>query len=777
MCAPCSPYRWPLPTIDPDKPARVCTSCYAGLAGGGEAPPSTPQSTGSSGIMSNLGRRLSVGLKDVATRIRNSSLGGTSTADEGGVPHDAKAGVTPPAHGQLQDDYVPDRRRSVPRRKPSATPADGYTDIDAAVEGGYTRQQPPPLPPRNQGPPTIPERPTAHAKSSKSTLPPVPTRPAVSVEVEPSSWNRRRSSSVHRADFDRVAFEPVTKAAVTPKARQLPATPATAASSSTPGKAAAAPAPAPVPAVAAAAAPPVGDTGEIPGAGTNVFLEEHPPVRPTDEASLPTSFLYGCVVAGDFDVEGLPDNWFAAGDEASARVYYFNDVTEETAWAPPAGSDPTLVATTVVRVPKEWAPRRTDDGRLFFVKRVALPRGAAASHGYKSQWSLPVGSTKLRSFETQGGQGGSTETDDVVARVGAIGVVRTRAGATSQATLFHFMCIFLQRIIKDVTGNTSHGDIAGNFAPQRQGVGVQVLGGASSGIGGFDVDYHGDAGTASLLESNTSLEQYKQNKAKREKRLSELHMQVAASGQSAPEAGKTAAPLRSMLTGGGKAPAPAPAPAPAQRSTPPVPPPRPTPQAGTARGGGGDGLMAEELRKLQNLEQSHTAPSGQVNVRAMLGQFGGQRSSRVKRVSGIGSPPQIQLPTHNEAAPTLAKGTAPRAAVQASSGPISSHKRPSWMVARHGGVSGGGSPAPAPAPAPAAASGVASRAKRLSAIASKFGGGGAGADAGAKGPRRSSAVPRIGEGEGGSPKVGGGGTRNASGKRVSALLAKFEARS
>ena len=75
------------------------------------------------------------------------------------------------------------------------------------------------------------------------------------------------------------------------------------------------------------------------------------------------------------------------------------------------------------------------------------------------------------------------------------------------------------------------------------------------------------------------------------------------------------------------------------RSTPPVPPPRSTPSAragAAAPVAGTDDRMAEEVRKLQDLEQSHTAPSGRVNVRAMLGQFGGQRSARVKRASGAG---------------------------------------------------------------------------------------------------------------------------------------------
>ena len=622
-----------------------------------------------------------------------------------------------------------------------------------------------------KAPPPVPERPSASHEggAAQSKLPPpLPARPAPAAAAS----HRRRSSSVHRADFDKVAFEPVAQAA---------------ASVTKPAPAVHTPT-----AVAAGGASADG-VREVEGAGPNVFLEEHHPVRPTDEASLPTSFLYGCVVAGDFDVEGLPENWFAAGDEGSARVYYFNDVTEETAWAPPPGSDPTAVATTVVRLPKQWSPRRTPDGRLFFVKQVQLPRGAAASHGYKSQWALPVGSTKLRSFETKGDEGGSTETDDVVSRVGAIGVVSTcRAARNGSDRLSWFTLCFLQRILKDVTGTTTHGDVAGNFGTQRQAVGVQVLGGASAQTGGFEVDYHGDAGTASLLESNTSLAQYKQNKVKREKRLSELQMQVAASGRSAPEPGKTSRPLASMLTGGGKAPA-APAPKPAeehapmaatvQRSTPPVPPPRSTPSARAGAAAATDDRMAAEVRKLQDLEQSHTAPSGQVNVRAMLGQFGGQRTARVKRASAIGSPPQIALPTENTAAPILAKsGTSPHmGASSASSGPISSHKRPSWMVARHGGVSsgsrgaaGGSSPAPAPAAAPGAApvSGVASRAKRLSAIASKFGGGAGATEGGSKGPRRSSAVPRIGEGV---PSTGGGGgTRNAAGKRVSALLAKFE---
>ena len=157
VCGPCSPYRWPLPTIDPDKPARVCTQCYAGLAGGGAPPPATPDAA-SSGIMSNLGRRLSVGLKDVATRIRNTSLGGSSPSDDGAAAAASAPGeLAVPVGGaatHLDDDYIPDRRRSVPRRKPSAIPADGYLDVDAAVEGGGgAARQPPPLPPRNEGPP------------------------------------------------------------------------------------------------------------------------------------------------------------------------------------------------------------------------------------------------------------------------------------------------------------------------------------------------------------------------------------------------------------------------------------------------------------------------------------------------------------------------------------------------------------------------------------------------------------------------------------------------
>ncbi len=422
VCGPCSPYRWPLPAIDPDKPARVCTECYTtlaadGSAGGGAASssPAASSSSGAGAMMSNLGRRLSVGLKDAATRIRNASLGSSSPAEENAA-QSAAAPLPEGGAGGLEDDYIPHRRRSLPRRKPSVTPADGYTDIDAAVAASQPNssgQVPPPLPPRSSGPPPVPERPSAKGGGGAAGPPPVPARP-VEIAVEPSASHRRRSSSVHRADFDRVTFEPVVQGAVTPKG--------------TPASRQTAPQPAP-----AVAASPVsqqhGDTGEVPGAGANVFLEEHPPVRPTDEASLPTSFLYGCVVAGDFDVEGLPENWFAAGDEASARVYYFNDVTEETTWAPPPGSDPTLVATTVVKLPREWSPRRTPDGRLFFVKEVSLPRGAPAPRGFKSQWALPVGSTKLRSFETNTSAGAAAdgrvpdEVDDVVSRVGAIGVV------------------------------------------------------------------------------------------------------------------------------------------------------------------------------------------------------------------------------------------------------------------------------------------------------------------------------------------------------------------